>query len=82
MHTVHAGNAMVTLSPTPPWSNPSPALLQSFAATLAFGLGLRSLAAVDGFVHVDTGELVVLDVKPFPSLTDGSPIWQQVRQQC
>jgi hypothetical protein len=46
---------------------------------LSAGLGLRSLASVDGFVHADTGELVVLNVKPCPSLADGSPLWQQVR---
>lgn len=53
------------------------AAAQGCAVAIALGLGLRSLAAVDGFVNADTGELVVLDVKPFPSLADGSPLWQQ-----
>jgi hypothetical protein len=54
-------------------------VLQGFAVALADGLGLRSLAAVDGFVNVDSGELVVLDVQQLPDLADGSPILQQVR---
>jgi hypothetical protein len=45
---------------------------------IAMGLGLRSIASVDGFVNVDTGELIVRDVKPTPALTDGSPLLQQV----
>jgi hypothetical protein len=44
------------------------------------GLGLRSIASVDGFVNADTGELIVRDVKPTPALTDGSPLLQQVGQ--
>lgn len=46
---------------------------------LADGLGLRSIAAVDGFVNVDSGELVVLDVQQLPDLANGSAILQQVR---
>lgn len=46
---------------------------------LAVGLGLRSIAQLDGFVNADTGELIVRDVKTSPALTDGSPLLQQVR---
>lgn len=52
--------------------------LQGYAVALADGLGLRSIACVDGFVNVDSGEMIVMDVKPNPPLTDGSPIFQQV----
>lgn len=52
--------------------------MQGCAVALALGLGLRSIASVDGFVHADTGELIVRDVKPSPPLTDGSPLLQQV----
>lgn len=66
---------------TPPPEHILPAEVQQAAqgcaTAISLGLGLRSLAAVDGFVHADTGELIVLDVKPFPSLADGSPLWQQ-----
>lgn len=48
---------------------------------VALGLGLRSIASVDGFVHADTGELIVREVKPTPPLTNGSPLLQQVRRQ-
>lgn len=54
------------------------ACVQGCAVALALGLGLRSIASVDGFVHADTGELIVRDVKPSPPLTDGSPLLQQV----
>lgn len=53
---------------------------QGYAVALADGLGLRSIACVDGFVNVDNGEFIVMDVKPNPPLTDGSPLLQQVRQ--
>jgi hypothetical protein len=56
--------------------------VQSFAVVLADGLGLRSIASVQGFVNVDTGEMVVLDVNPFPDLTDGSCLLQQVMTPC
>lgn len=52
--------------------------VQGCALALAVGLGLRSIAQVDGFVHADTGELIVRDVKAMPALTDGSPLLQQV----
>jgi hypothetical protein len=51
---------------------------QGCAVVLAMGLGLRSIASVDGFVNADSGELIVRDVKPSPALTDGSPLLQQV----
>lgn len=57
-------------------------LLQGYAVWLADGLGLRSVACVDGFVNVDSGEMIVMDVKPNPPLTDGSPIFQQVSRTC
>lgn len=47
---------------------------------LSVGLGLRSIASVDGFINADTGELIVRDVKPTPSLADGSPLLQQVKR--
>lgn len=31
-------------------------------------------------MNVESGELVVSDVRPFPKLTDGSPLLQQVRR--
>jgi hypothetical protein len=34
---------------------------------------------VDGFVHAESGEIIVLDVRPFPKLSDGHPLLQQVR---
>eukprot|EP00879_Flechtneria_rotunda_P024547 GHRR01026026.1.p1 GENE.GHRR01026026.1~~GHRR01026026.1.p1 ORF type:complete len:513 (+),score=189.73 GHRR01026026.1:217-1539(+) len=59
----------------PPWAAEA---AQGFSEALAVSLGLRSVAAVEGFVNVDTGELIVLDVQHRPSLDDGSPILQQV----
>jgi hypothetical protein len=53
-------------------------VLQGCAVVLAMGLGLRSIASVDGFVNADTGNLIVRDIKPSPALTDGSPLLQQV----
>lgn len=53
-------------------------VLQNCAIAVAVGLGLRSIASVDGFVNADTGELIVRDVKHTPALTDGSPLLQQV----
>eukprot|EP00879_Flechtneria_rotunda_P026751 GHRR01028574.1.p1 GENE.GHRR01028574.1~~GHRR01028574.1.p1 ORF type:complete len:328 (+),score=111.73 GHRR01028574.1:208-1191(+) len=58
----------------PPWAAEA---AQGFSEALAVSLGLRSVAAVEGFVNVDTGELIVLDVQHRPSLDDGSPILQQ-----
>ncbi|WIA08499.1 hypothetical protein OEZ85_007934 [Tetradesmus obliquus] len=67
---------------TPPPQHILPAAaveaVQAFAVALADGLGLRSIAAVDGFVNVDSGELVVLDVQQLPDLANGSAILQQV----
>jgi hypothetical protein len=56
----------------------SPPSAQKCAEALAVGLGLRSIAQLDGFVNADTGELIVRDVKTSPALTDGSPLLQQV----
>ena len=53
-------------------------MLQGYAVWLADGLGLRSIACIDGFVNVDSGEMIIMDVKLNPPLTDGSPIFQQV----
>eukprot|EP00775_Hariotina_reticulata_P002565 gene2565-2867_t len=69
------------LTPPPEHIVPAAALeaAKNFAVVLADGLGLRSIASVQGFVNVDTGEMVVLDVNPFPHLTDGSCLLQQVQ---
>ncbi|KAF8072596.1 hypothetical protein HT031_000256 [Scenedesmus sp. PABB004] len=67
------------LTPPPAHIVPPSAVeaVQGFAVALADGLGLRSAAAVEGFVNVDSGELVVMGVQPCPDLTDGSPFLQQ-----
>ncbi|KAI8468251.1 MAG: hypothetical protein J3K34DRAFT_523053 [Monoraphidium minutum] len=44
---------------------------------MADQLGLRGLVQVDGFVNAETGELIVLDIKAHPKLTDGHPLLQQ-----
>lgn len=36
---------------------------------------------LDAFVNALTGDVIVLDARPFPKLTDGSPLLQQVRLQ-
>lgn len=50
---------------------------QSCAVALADNLGFRCLAEVQGFVCVDSGEMVVLDVRSTPDLRDGSPLLAQ-----
>lgn len=55
---------------------------QGVAVALSVGLGLRSIASVDGFVNADSGELIVRDVKATPALTGGSPLLQQVKRHC
>jgi len=38
----------------------------------------RGLSQLDGFVNVETGDVIVADVRAFPKLTDGNPLLQQV----
>jgi hypothetical protein len=53
-----------TPPPPPPFPRPTP----------------RGLAQLDGFVHVETGDVIVMDVRAAPKMTDGHPLLQQVGQ--
>jgi hypothetical protein len=71
------------LTPAPPSIIPpaAAAAVQEWAVKVADGIGLRGLVQMDGWVQVDSGQLVLMDVKPFPKLVDGHPLFQQVKRE-
>jgi hypothetical protein len=83
-----AGDPMPSSSPPPTLrrlhpTHPTPARPADTPAHPTLALPThppyRGLCQVDGFVHAETGDIIVLDVRPYPKLVDGHPLLQQVR---
>ena len=74
-------SAVVHLSPVPPSVAPEAALeaARQRAVAVADRLGLAGLVRISAFMHVDSGELVVMNVKTLPDLAADSPLYLQVR---
>ena len=73
-------SAVVHLSPVPPSVAPEAALeaARQRAVAVADRLGLAGLVRISAFMHVDSGELVVMNVKTLPDLAADSPLYLQV----
>lgn len=48
--------------------------------SVADRFGLRGIASIDAFMHVETGEIIVMNIDPVPNFTEHSVLVQQVRR--
>lgn len=73
------GGTGINLTP-PPESIVAPAAVDGAkrrAEQVATSLGLRGVARIDAFMHVDTGELVIIEANSIPGLTPSTVLMQQ-----